>query len=143
MIPAPHSNSTPPGSFPFLKKRYRNVSQAMKFLCSYFITFLLQDRDWNKKSTISSREIQTAVRLILPGELSKHTISEGTKMIIYGLLLSLAVYPPTGTQQSTLRVSLKWDCPMRTPSSVGCSASALKVIKTGKPGLKKDGIIFT
>lgn len=34
---------------------------------------------YNKKSTISSREIQTAVRLILPGELSKHAISEGTK----------------------------------------------------------------
>jgi len=32
---------------------------------------------YNKKSTISSREIQTAVRLILPGELSKHAISEG------------------------------------------------------------------
>ncbi|KAL7008138.1 histone H2B [Cystobasidiomycetes sp. EMM_F5] len=34
---------------------------------------------YNKKSTISSREIQTAVRLILPGELAKHAISEGTK----------------------------------------------------------------
>jgi len=33
---------------------------------------------YSKKSTISSREIQTAVRLILPGELSKHAISEGT-----------------------------------------------------------------
>jgi histone H2B len=36
---------------------------------------------YNKKSTISSREIQTAVRLILPGELSKHAISEGTKSV--------------------------------------------------------------
>lgn len=36
---------------------------------------------YNKKSTISSREIQTAVRLILPGELSKHGISEGTKSV--------------------------------------------------------------
>lgn len=36
---------------------------------------------YNKKSTISSREIQTAVRLILPGELSKHGISEGTKAV--------------------------------------------------------------
>ncbi|PWN20832.1 histone-fold-containing protein [Microstroma glucosiphilum] len=36
---------------------------------------------YNKKSTISSREIQTAVRLILPGELSKHAISEGTKAV--------------------------------------------------------------
>jgi histone H2B len=36
---------------------------------------------YNKKSTISSREIQTSVRLILPGELSKHAISEGTKSV--------------------------------------------------------------
>ncbi|CAJ0604535.1 unnamed protein product [Cylicocyclus nassatus] len=31
---------------------------------------------YNKRSTISSREIQTAVRLILPGELAKHAVSE-------------------------------------------------------------------
>ncbi|RPD66184.1 histone-fold-containing protein [Lentinus tigrinus ALCF2SS1-7] len=36
---------------------------------------------YSKKSTISSREIQTAVRLILPGELAKHAISEGTKSV--------------------------------------------------------------
>uniref|UniRef100_A0A914WSF7 Histone H2B n=1 Tax=Plectus sambesii TaxID=2011161 RepID=A0A914WSF7_9BILA len=36
---------------------------------------------YGKKSTISSREIQTAVRLILPGELSKHAVSEGTKAV--------------------------------------------------------------
>ena len=36
---------------------------------------------YNKKSTISSREIQTSVRLILPGELSKHAVSEGTKAV--------------------------------------------------------------
>jgi len=36
---------------------------------------------YSKKSTISSREIQTSVRLILPGELSKHAISEGTKSV--------------------------------------------------------------
>lgn len=36
---------------------------------------------YNKRSTISSREIQTAARLILPGELSKHAISEGTKSV--------------------------------------------------------------
>jgi histone H2B len=35
----------------------------------------------NGKSTISSREIQTAVRLILPGELAKHAVSEGTKAV--------------------------------------------------------------
>eukprot|EP00887_Chlorella_sp_A99_P008167 scaffold12.g8167.t1 len=36
---------------------------------------------YNKKPTITSREIQTAVRLILPGELSKHAVSEGTKAV--------------------------------------------------------------
>ena len=35
----------------------------------------------NGRSTISSREIQTAVRLILPGELAKHAVSEGTKAV--------------------------------------------------------------
>jgi histone H2A len=35
----------------------------------------------NKKTTITSREIQTAVRLILPGELAKHAVSEGTKAV--------------------------------------------------------------
>ena len=36
---------------------------------------------YNKKGTLSSREIQTAVRLILPGELAKHAVSEGTKAV--------------------------------------------------------------
>ena len=36
---------------------------------------------YNKKRTLSSREIQTAVKLILPGELAKHAISEGTKAV--------------------------------------------------------------
>eukprot|EP00958_Prasinococcus_capsulatus_P009120 scaffold897_cov402-Prasinococcus_capsulatus_cf.AAC.5 len=31
---------------------------------------------YNKKPTITSREIQTSVRLILPGELAKHAVSE-------------------------------------------------------------------
>ena len=33
------------------------------------------------KGTISSRDVQTAVRLILPGELAKHAVSEGTKAV--------------------------------------------------------------
>ena len=36
---------------------------------------------YNKKSTLSSREVQTAVRLMLPGELAKHAVSEGTKAV--------------------------------------------------------------
>ena len=36
---------------------------------------------YNKKMTLSSREIQTSVRLMLPGELAKHAVSEGTKAV--------------------------------------------------------------
>nr|XP_002813319.3 histone H2B type 1-K-like [Pongo abelii] len=36
---------------------------------------------YNKRSTITSREIQTAVRLLLLGEVAKHAVSEGTKAI--------------------------------------------------------------
>ena len=35
----------------------------------------------NHKHTLSSREVQTAVRLLLPGELAKHAVSEGTKAV--------------------------------------------------------------
>ena len=35
----------------------------------------------SKRKTISSREVQTSVRLILPGELAKHAVSEGTKAV--------------------------------------------------------------
>lgn len=31
--------------------------------------------------TLGSREIQSAVRLVLPGELAKHATSEGTKAV--------------------------------------------------------------
>ena len=34
------------------------------------------------KKTCSSREVQTSVRLVLPGELAKHAVSEGTKSVV-------------------------------------------------------------
>ncbi|KAL8518103.1 hypothetical protein ACS0TY_009402 [Phlomoides rotata] len=46
---------------------------------------LAQEAAWlaryNKKPTITSHEIQTAVRLVLSGELAKHAISEGTRAV--------------------------------------------------------------
>ena len=36
---------------------------------------------YTKKSTLSSREVQTAIRLVLPGELAKHAVSDGTKAV--------------------------------------------------------------
>ncbi len=36
---------------------------------------------YNRRSTLTSREIQTAVRLLFPGELAKHAVSEGVKAV--------------------------------------------------------------
>jgi len=36
---------------------------------------------YGKRDTLSSREVQTAVKLVLPGELAKHAVSEGTKAV--------------------------------------------------------------
>src|ERR1700730_2380313 len=36
---------------------------------------------YNKMPAGSSREVQTAVRLLVPGELAKHAVSEGTKAV--------------------------------------------------------------
>lgn len=36
---------------------------------------------YSNTKTLTSREIQTAVRLLLPGELAKHAVSEGTKAV--------------------------------------------------------------
>ena len=47
----------------------RMCSEASK-LCQY-----------THKQTLSAREVQTAVSLVLPGELAKHAISEGTKAV--------------------------------------------------------------
>ena len=49
--------------------------------CADSTSYPVELASYSKKSTISSREIQTSVRLILPGELAKHAISEGTKSV--------------------------------------------------------------
>ncbi|XP_016068494.1 PREDICTED: histone H2B.3-like [Miniopterus natalensis] len=37
---------------------------------------------YNKRSTMTSRDIQTAVRLLLPGHLGKHAVSAGTRAVL-------------------------------------------------------------
>lgn len=34
------------------------------------------------KKTLDSRDVQTATRLVLPGELAKHAVSEGTRAVV-------------------------------------------------------------
>eukprot|EP00920_Eleutheroschizon_duboscqi_P021432 GHVT01050497.1.p1 GENE.GHVT01050497.1~~GHVT01050497.1.p1 ORF type:complete len:113 (+),score=12.84 GHVT01050497.1:221-559(+) len=54
----------------FISDTFERIATESGNLCKY-----------NKKDTLSSREIQTAVRLVLPGELAKHAVSEGTKAV--------------------------------------------------------------
>jgi histone H2B len=37
--------------------------------------------DMNNRNTLGSREVQTAVKLVLPGDLAKHAVSEGSKAV--------------------------------------------------------------
>ena len=63
-------------------------SKGMQVMCN-FITDLFERIGneaanvcrFSKTKTLGSREVQTAVRLILPGELAKHAVSEGTKAV--------------------------------------------------------------
>jgi histone H2B len=54
----------------FINDIFERVAGEAGKLCRY-----------NKMSTLSSREIQTAVRLMLPGELARHAVSEGAKAV--------------------------------------------------------------
>ena len=54
----------------FINDLFEKIASEASKLCRY-----------TKKPTITSREIQTAVRLVLPGELAKHAVSEGTKAV--------------------------------------------------------------
>ncbi|KAG7268640.1 hypothetical protein CRUP_020960 [Coryphaenoides rupestris] len=58
-------------------------SKAMGIMNSFVNVILERSRlaHYNKRSAITSREIQTAVRLLLPGEPAKHVVSEGTKAV--------------------------------------------------------------
>jgi len=54
----------------FVKDTFDRLSGEIRMLCEV-----------NKRGTATSREVQTAVRLLLPGELAKHAVSEGTKAV--------------------------------------------------------------
>ena len=44
----------------------------------------------NRRKTLTSREIQTAVRLLLPGELARHAVAEGKVAVARGAGLAYA-----------------------------------------------------
>ena len=53
------------------------------FSCSIRV-FCLELPPNKLRKQLTSREVQTAVRLVLPGELAKHAVSEGTKKVVTG-----------------------------------------------------------
>lgn len=62
----------------------RSMSIMNSFINDVFEKISLESAKlvrYTKKQTLSSREVQTAVRLLLPGELAKHAVSEGTKAV--------------------------------------------------------------
>lgn len=54
----------------FVNDSFERIAREAGRLCRY-----------NAKATLSSREVQTSIRLLLPGELAKHAVSEGTKAV--------------------------------------------------------------
>jgi hypothetical protein len=64
-----------------LQQKHPVRAVILTLIISPYLMHLVELAAYSKKSTISSREIQTSVRLILPGELAKHAISEGTKSV--------------------------------------------------------------
>lgn len=87
----PRLNVTNNNFLPCLRKVHPDTgisSRAMSIMNSFvndlferIATEASRLAQYNKRSTITSREVQTAVRLLLPGELAKHAVSEGTKAV--------------------------------------------------------------
>lgn len=54
------------------------VNNMVRFLLRKVITCIMRTK---VKATVTSRDVQLAVRMVLPGELAKHAVSEGTKAV--------------------------------------------------------------
>ena len=63
------------------KKAMISMDQITQSLCDRIIELAVMLAKLNKRFTIKATEIQAAVRLIFPDELSKHAVSEGTKAV--------------------------------------------------------------
>ena len=78
-----------PGSLPLARSPETGISKKGMMVMNSFIGDIFEKvvgeagklSRYAKKATLSSREVQTAVRLVLPGELAKHAVSEGTMAV--------------------------------------------------------------
>lgn len=77
--------------YKFLKQIHPQIgisSKSMSIMNSFatdLFTRITQDAinlsQSSKNKTLTAREFQTGVRLLIPGELAKHSVSEGTKAV--------------------------------------------------------------
>ena len=82
--PPTHSTTSPPPPTTETGISKKGMSVMNSFVTDIFDKVMTEAGKlirYNKKMTLSSREVQTAVRLSLPGELAKHAVSEGTKAV--------------------------------------------------------------
>lgn len=58
------------------------LDQAIKVIIARFRDECIKLLELSHKVTINARTIQTATRMVFPGELTKHAVSEGTKAVL-------------------------------------------------------------
>ncbi|KAF0022786.1 hypothetical protein F2P81_024767 [Scophthalmus maximus] len=94
---------------------------------------------YNKRSTITSREIQTAVRLLLPGELAKHAVSEGTKAVTKYTSSNPASCSGRSTLHSDSEEKTMAEEEAPTPAAAPAKSPAKAAKKKATPKPKKAG----
>lgn len=57
------------------------LNSIVNYLGQILLGSAIKFVDSQKKGTVTSRDIQSACRIILPGQLAKHSVSEGTKAV--------------------------------------------------------------
>ncbi|ROL44183.1 Histone H2B [Anabarilius grahami] len=88
---------------------------------------------YNKRSTITSREIQTAVRLLLPGELAKHAVSEGTKAVTNIMPEPAKSAPKKGSKKAVTKTAGKGGKKRRKSRKESYAIYVYKVLKQVHP----------
>jgi len=63
------------------KNALSQINSLLNVWCDKLASKAVTLMHHHKQKTVSSRDIQSAVRLLLPGELAKHAVSEGTKAV--------------------------------------------------------------
>ncbi|XP_030602016.1 uncharacterized protein LOC115791868 [Archocentrus centrarchus] len=97
---------------------------------------------YNKRSTITSREIQTAVRLLLPGELAKHAVSEGTKAVTkYTSSKQLELEAKMARTKQTARKSTGGKAPRKQLATKAARKSAPATGGVKKPHRYRPGTV--